>query len=105
MEHTRRTFFATLFAPLLTKLLPGPKAGDRVFSDELLAKAYQPWGPSQVHLIMKSRQVGMTSMSYEIMREQMERSIPVMHSLLVSESNAGSGGNWFRKAWMERNRV
>lgn len=39
IDTTRRAFFATLFAPLLTKLLPAPEhplAGQRVFSDELL---------------------------------------------------------------------
>lgn len=35
-DINRRAFFATLFAPLLVKLLPAPKAGERVFSDELL---------------------------------------------------------------------
>lgn len=79
MKHTRRTFFATLCAPLLARWMPKPHLvlpkADPVFQNfQFGFRGYknamlEQWGPSQVHLIMKSRQIGMTTIAMSKYRD------------------------------------
>ena len=83
-KHTRRAFFATLFAPLLTKLLPAPKAkptGEAMFW--LTSKYVRLTPSSHLAFMSKYRQIGMTTTTFELTEEQMNRSMAEMRRLLA----------------------
>ena len=66
--HTRRSFFAVIFAPLVARWLPKPKGPEFLFiGKDCVWGLYSDRKPI---LIMKARSVGMTTMLHYRIKER-----------------------------------